>query len=78
MAVRMMMMFFRVLAPCRLVGRCIYRRNRPTFERCFDLMMEAVSTSETSVSFYETTQCNIPEDSHLDIREDPGKFRHRL
>jgi hypothetical protein len=28
-------------------------------------MMEAVSTSETSVSFYETTRHNIPEDSHL-------------
>jgi hypothetical protein len=26
-------------------------------------MMEAVSTSETLVNFYETTQCNIPEDS---------------
>jgi hypothetical protein len=25
-------------------------------------MMEAVSDSETSVSFYETTWCNIPED----------------
>jgi hypothetical protein len=29
------------------------------------LMMEAVGTSETSVSFYETTQPNIPEDSYL-------------
>jgi hypothetical protein len=28
----------------------------------FALMMEAVSTSETSVSFYETTRRNIPED----------------
>jgi hypothetical protein len=28
-------------------------------------MMEAVSTSETSVSFYQTTQRNNPEDSHL-------------
>jgi hypothetical protein len=26
-------------------------------------MMEAVSVSETSVSFYETTRRNIPEDS---------------
>jgi hypothetical protein len=30
-------------------------------------MMEAVSISETSVNFYETTQCNIPEDSHLHV-----------
>jgi hypothetical protein len=27
--------------------------------------MEAVSTSETSVNFYQTTRRNIPEDSHL-------------
>jgi hypothetical protein len=29
------------------------------------LMMEAVSTSEMVVSFYQTIWCNIPEDSHL-------------
>jgi hypothetical protein len=29
------------------------------------LMMLAVSTSETSVNFYQTTRRNIPEDSHL-------------
>jgi hypothetical protein len=29
------------------------------------LMMEAGGTSETSVNFYETTWCNIPEGSHL-------------
>jgi hypothetical protein len=29
------------------------------------MMMEAVSTSETSVSFYKTTRCYIPEDSNL-------------
>jgi hypothetical protein len=28
-------------------------------------MMEAASTSETSVKFYQTTRRNIPEDSHL-------------
>jgi hypothetical protein len=28
------------------------------------LMMEAASTSETSVNFYQTTQRNNPEDSH--------------
>jgi hypothetical protein len=33
------------------------------------LMMEAVSTSETSVNFYKTTWCNIPEDSHLQITD---------
>jgi hypothetical protein len=29
------------------------------------LMMEAVGTSETSVNFYQTTRCNIQENSHL-------------
>jgi hypothetical protein len=29
------------------------------------LMMEAASTSETSVNFYQITRRNIPEDSHL-------------
>jgi hypothetical protein len=31
-------------------------------------MMEAVSTSETSVNFLETTRRNIPEDSQLHAR----------
>jgi hypothetical protein len=31
------------------------------------LMMETVSTSETSVYIYQTTERNIPEDSHLHI-----------
>jgi hypothetical protein len=31
-------------------------------------MMEAASTSETSVNFYQTTRRNDPEDSHLYIR----------
>jgi hypothetical protein len=29
------------------------------------LIMEAVSTSEMSVNFYQTTRCNVPEDSLL-------------
>jgi hypothetical protein len=31
-------------------------------------IMKAVSTSETSANFYQTTESNIPEDSHLPIR----------
>jgi hypothetical protein len=30
------------------------------------LLMETVSSSETSINIYQTTQCYIPEDSHLD------------
>jgi hypothetical protein len=33
--------------------------------RVIALIMEAVSTFETSVNLYQTTQRNIPEDSHL-------------
>jgi hypothetical protein len=33
-----------------------------------DLMMEAVSTSETSVNIRQITRRNIPEDSHLHSR----------
>jgi hypothetical protein len=29
------------------------------------LMMEAVSTSEMLINIYQTTWCNIPEDSHF-------------
>jgi hypothetical protein len=32
---------------------------------CSMVMMEAASTSETSVNFYQTTWCNNPEDNHL-------------
>jgi hypothetical protein len=31
-------------------------------------MMEAATTSETSVNFFQTTRRNIPEDSHLHTR----------
>jgi hypothetical protein len=34
----------------------------------YSLTMEAVSTSETSVNFYQATQHNIPEDSHLQVK----------
>jgi hypothetical protein len=31
------------------------------------LMMEAASTSETSVNFYQTARRNNPDDSHLQV-----------
>jgi hypothetical protein len=47
-------------APCCLGGDyCLHYPG--------DQMMEAVSTPETSVNFYQTTRRNIPEDSHLEI-----------
>jgi len=33
-----------------------------------EMMVVAVNTSETSVSFYRTTQCNIPEDNYVHIQ----------
>jgi hypothetical protein len=39
-------------------------------------MIGAIAISETSVSFYQTTLRNIPENSHLDIRKDPDKLKH--
>jgi hypothetical protein len=42
---------FFVVAPCSLSATA--------------LMMEAVSTCETSVNFYETTRLSNPEESHL-------------
>jgi hypothetical protein len=40
------------------------------------LMMEAASTSETSVNFYQTTRRNNPEDSHLHDHTFEGKKKN--
>jgi hypothetical protein len=49
--------------------------------------MEAGSTSETAVNFYQITRCNNPEDSHLHkqrvfeyrmLRRKPGPKRQEL
>jgi hypothetical protein len=67
-AVSMKMAVFWVVSPCGLVE--VYQRFRGGFclhhqgdERW--AIMEATSTSEKSVNFYQTTRCNNPEDSHL-------------
>jgi hypothetical protein len=46
-----------------LLGCCAFN-----FMAIIALMMEATSTSETSVNFYQTTRRNIAEDSHLHTR----------
>jgi hypothetical protein len=43
-------------------------RNKESRGLLIALMMEAVSASETSVNFYQTTRRNNPEDSHLHTR----------
>jgi hypothetical protein len=42
------------------------------------LMMEMVSTSETSVNFYQTTRRNIPEGSHIHTRRRENLKFHNL
>jgi hypothetical protein len=66
----MKMAVFWDIAPCSLVE--VYRRFRGAFclhhqgdESLITLMMEAASTCETSVNFYQTTRRINPEDSHL-------------
>jgi hypothetical protein len=53
------------VAPCSLVE--VYQRLRGVccLHHQGDEMMEAISTSETLVNFYQTTRRYIPEDSHL-------------
>jgi hypothetical protein len=63
----MKMAVFWVVAPCSPVE--IYQRFRgpvgPDDAGRFALMMEAATTSETLVNFYQTTRRYNPEDSHL-------------
>jgi hypothetical protein len=58
MVVSMKMVVLWVVAPCSLV------------EVLITLMMEAASTSETSLIFYQTTRCNNSEDNHLHLSAD--------
>jgi hypothetical protein len=73
-----------------LLGCCTVWSDRilPTFQRCLlsplsglwvliALILEAASTSETSVNFYQTTRRSNPEDSHLHLQmshEHPSQF----
>jgi hypothetical protein len=41
------------------------------------LMMEAASTSETPVNFYQTTRRYNPEDSHLRVYPDLSILHYR-
>jgi hypothetical protein len=41
-------------------------------------LMEAARTSEISANFYQTTRCNIPEDSHFHaLCRENLKFQNR-
>jgi hypothetical protein len=60
------MTVFWVVAPCSLVQ--VYDVSGILVVSIIKAMMEAANTSETSVNFYQTTECNNPEDSHLHTR----------
>jgi hypothetical protein len=50
-------------------------------DRCFRepiLMVEAASTSETLVNFYQTTRRNNPEDSHVHTRRRENLKSHEI
>jgi hypothetical protein len=57
---KVIVFWFWDVVPCRLVE--VYRQHQLLITRA---KMEAASTSEASVNFYQTTRCYIPEDSHL-------------
>jgi hypothetical protein len=59
------MAVFWVVAPCSLVE--VYHVSE-VIAVSIRAMMEATSTSETSVNFYKTVPRNNPEDSHLHTR----------
>jgi hypothetical protein len=48
-----------------LLGCCAVKSGRDACIVLITLMMEAASTSETSVNFYQTTRRQNPKDSHL-------------
>jgi hypothetical protein len=58
----MKMTAFYDVEPCSLVE---VDRHFRGYYCLIALMMEAVSTSETSVNFYETTWRDIPEGCHI-------------
>jgi hypothetical protein len=59
----MKMTHFWCVAECSVVDvyRCFTGADAVP---CDSLMMEVVSTSETSMNFYQTTRRNNPEDNH--------------
>jgi hypothetical protein len=67
----MKMTVFWDVAPCDLVE--VYRR----FRGAIALIMEAESTSETSVNIYQTARRNILEGSNLDARRHENLKSHQ-
>jgi hypothetical protein len=62
----MKMVVFWAVAPYRLVGTNVLEKIIASIIGVI-MKMEAVRSSETTISIYQTTCCNIPEYSHLQI-----------
>lgn len=71
-----MMTVFWVAKPCSLAG--IINVSERLVASIMVLVMVAVSTSETSVNFNQTTRCNIPEDSQLHSRRHENLKSHQI
>jgi hypothetical protein len=65
---------FCVAAPCSLVETDRSFRDSASIIA----LMDPIRTSETSVSIYHTTWCNIKEDNHLHIRRLDKMKPHQL
>jgi hypothetical protein len=52
---------------CRVVWQKFTAASEVLAASTIALMMEAASTSETSINFYYTTRRNNPEDSNLHV-----------
>jgi hypothetical protein len=65
---------FCVIAPCSLVE--VYRLSDVLAASIIRAMIEAASTSETSVNFYQTTRRSNPEDSRLHTRGRENRRSH--
>jgi hypothetical protein len=63
---------FWVVSPCSLVEEVLAASIIRT------IALEAASTSETSVNYYQTTRRNNPEDSHLHTRRRENLKSHKI
>jgi hypothetical protein len=62
------------MTPCGVIDDC----HGNKIGKCtIALLMEAASTFETLVNFYETTRRNNPEDSHLHTRRCQNLKSHK-
>jgi hypothetical protein len=85
-------LLFWVVTPCGLVGRhhrfggtyCHHLQAWRQYEEVLAgsiirvIMMEAASTSETSVNFYRTIRRNIPKDNRLHTRRRENLKSHMI